>query len=167
MNHIILIGFMGAGKTTIGKRLAAEMEVPFVDTDELIEAQAQMKIRDIFSEYGEDYFRDLETLTLRQLLDLDERMVIAVGGGLPVRRENQTYLGKLGTVVYLTAEASTLEMRLEGSTTRPVLKQGDLRAQILRLMKARGTIYEHVAQIKVQTDQKNYHQIVEEIKQYV
>lgn len=167
MNHIILIGFMGSGKSSVGKKLARAMELSFVDTDNLIEEQAHMKINDIFEEYGEEYFRDLETLTLRQLLDVQNRLVIAVGGGLPMRSENRNYLKQLGTVIYLKAEVDTLAERLQGDTSRPMLKGRDLKTKIRDLMQARGSVYQETADIDIVTDQKGCRRIVEEIKRYV
>ena len=167
MNHIILIGFMGSGKRSVGKKLARAMELSFVDTDDLIEEQAHMKITDIFEEYGEEYFRDLETLTLRQLMDAQNRLVIAVGGGLPMRSENRNYLKQLGTVIYLKAEVDTLVERLQGDTSRPMLKGRDLQTKIRDLMQARGCVYQETADIDIVTDQKGYRRIVEEIKCHV
>ena len=167
MNHIILIGFMGSGKSSVGKKLARAMELSFVDTDDLIEEQAHMKITDIFEEYGEEYFRDLETLTLRQLLDAQNRLVIAVGGGMPMRSENRNYLKQLGTVIYLKAEVDTLVERLQGDTSRPMLKGRDLKTKIRDLMQARGSVYQETADIDIVTDQKGCRRIVEEIKRHV
>ncbi len=163
MKHIILIGFMGSGKSTIGKELAKTMGRTFLDTDDRIEEQQQMKISTIFEKYGEVYFRDLETKVLKDLLEEQEPLVIAVGGGLPMRFENRAYLKQLGKVVYLTAEVDTLVQRLEGDTTRPILQGGDLRKKIVGLMEARGSIYEEATDCKVHTDQKSCAQIVEEI----
>ena len=86
MNHIILIGFMGSGKTSVGKKLADTLNLSFLDTDEQIEKTSGMKIADIFEKYGEVYFRELETETLKNLLKDEERKVISVGGGLPDRK---------------------------------------------------------------------------------
>ena len=167
MKHIILVGFMGAGKTSIGKQLSKLTGMQFLDTDEWIEEQQQKKISDIFAESGETYFRDLETDALKQLLNSKERLVIAVGGGLPVREENRRYLRELGTVVYLKAEIETLVGRLQGDTTRPKLQGGDLRGRIEELMAARGAIYEEVATIEISTDKKQLDDVVKELKEHV
>ena len=167
VKHIILIGFMGAGKTSIGRHLARKMRRDFVDSDLLIEEQAHMKVADIFKEYGESYFRDLETLTLRQLLAAERPMVIAVGGGLPMREENREYLKELGTVVYLRAEAKTIMKRLSGDTKRPLLQGAKPEEKILALMEERDPIYEEIAEVKITTDNKNHNQIVEEVQKYV
>lgn len=163
MNHIILIGFMGAGKTTIGKALAQKSNLVFTDTDERIEKQQQMKISDIFAQHGEAYFRDLETEMLKDLLKEKERMVISVGGGLPVREENRALLRQLGCVVYLQADAETLTARLRGSKNRPKLQGGDLREKINSLMDAREAFYLDAAAVQIRTDDKKIQEVVKEI----
>ncbi len=167
MNHVILIGFMGCGKSSVGKALADAMGIPFVDTDGMIEEQAGRKINDIFREDGEEYFRELETSVLKQLLSAQERKVIAVGGGLPVREINREYLKRLGTVVYLLAKVETLTGRLEGDDTRPMLRGGELKKRIETLMDARGELYGKAADVCVETDDKDFEQIVKEIMAYV
>lgn len=167
MNHVILIGFMGCGKSSVGKALANAMGIPFVDTDGMIEEQAGRKINDIFREDGEEYFRELETFVLKQLLSAQERKVIAVGGGLPVREINREYLKRLGTVVYLLAKVETLTGRLEGDDTRPMLRGGELKKRIETLMDARGELYGEAADVRVETDDKDFEQIVKEIMAYV
>lgn len=167
MNHVILIGFMGCGKSSVGKALADAMGIPFVDTDGMIEEQAGRKINDIFREDGEEYFRELETSVLKQLLSAQERKVIAVGGGLPVREINREYLKRLGTVVYLLAKVETLTGRLEGDDTRPMLRGGELKKRIETLMDARGELYGKAADVRVETDDKDFEQIVKEIMAYV
>lgn len=162
--NVILIGFMGCGKSSVGRALAKALDVPFVDTDERIESGTGRIISDIFREDGESFFRDLETAALKELLREKEPMVIAVGGGLPVRRENRELLKKLGTTVYLTAETETLIGRLRGDSARPMLAGGELRQRILTLMAARGGIYEETADIKLSTDGKKIKKIVEEIQ---
>lgn len=167
MNHIILIGFMGAGKTSIGKKLAKSAELQFVDTDQLIEEQSKRAISDIFAEDGEEYFRNLETEMLEQLLKKKERMVIAVGGGLPVREKNRQLLRQLGTSVYLKAEVETLVNRLQGDTSRPKLQGGDLREKIVSLMEARESLYKDAATIEYSTDKKTPDKVVEELSERI
>lgn len=170
MNHIILIGFMGSGKTSVGRKLAKEMKLSFVDTDNMIEEQSHMKISDIFAQHGEAYFRGLETLTLRQLLDSEKRLVISVGGGLPVQPQNREYLKQLGKVVYLKAETGTLVQRLKGDTTRPLLAADPgetLEQKIDRLKADREEIYKSTADFEVKTDNKGFRRIIEEIKKNV
>lgn len=167
MNHVILIGFMGCGKSSVGKMLARELSVPFVDTDAWIEEQNGRRISDIFRESGEEYFRELETRALEQLLEDEGRKVIAVGGGLPMRPVNREYLKKLGTTVYLLAQPETLVARLQGDDTRPLLQGGELRQKILQLMSDREDIYQSAADIRISTDGKKICEITEEIRRYV
>lgn len=167
MNHVILIGFMGCGKSSVGKELARKMEVPFVDTDEMVEEQTGRKINDIFRESGEEYFRELETLALKQLLASEGRKVIAVGGGLPVRPENREYLKRLGTTVYLLARPETLAERLENDDTRPLLQGGELMEKIHQLMSDREEIYQSAANLRIATDGKEISEIVLEVEKYV
>ena len=152
-NCIILIGFMGCGKTTVGKKLAEQTGMPFLDTDDLIVQQEGCSVAEIFEKRGEPYFRDLETGVLRRLLEEKVSCVLAVGGGLPVREENRTLMRRLGTVIYLTAETETLVRRLEKDTGRPLLKGGNsLRERIGQLMAQRGRIYRDAADREIATD---------------
>lgn len=167
MKHIILIGFMGAGKTTVGKKLAKKLDVKFVDTDQLIEARTEKKISQIFQEQGEAYFRSLETQTLRELLKEPEQMVVAVGGGLPMQPENQPLLKELGTVIFLEAGVDALMKRLKNDTTRPKLQGGDLRERITTLMAERKETYLRVADFCVSTENRGFQGILEEIEEKI
>ena len=163
MNHIIMIGFMGAGKTSVGKRLASHLKLKFADTDDLIVAEQNMTVNQIFAEQGEPYLRTLETEMVKKLIQAKERMVISVGGGLPMTPANQPLLKELGTVVYLRAGVDTLMERLKMDTSRPLLKGGDLREKITVLMAAREATYEQVSDIRIHTDKKSFPEIVLEI----
>ena len=121
MRHIILTGFMGAGKTTVGKLLAQKLGCPFLDTDQLIQQQAGMSISRIFAEKGEETFRSLETAILKEAWTQEEAWVLSVGGGLPMREENRRLLKRIGAVVYLRVNRDTVLRRLSGDTTRPLL----------------------------------------------
>lgn len=161
--NIILIGFMGAGKSSIGRRLAKHLGWRFADTDDMVETQTGRKINDIFAKEGEAFFRSLETQMLRQLLESKERCVIAVGGGLPMQPENQPLLKKLGTVVFLEADIETLMQRLSNDKTRPKLQGGDLRERITSLMAAREATYQALADANVSTVNKSYTSTIKEI----
>lgn len=161
--HIILIGFMGAGKTTLGKKLARRMELEFVDTDDMVESQTGQMISDIFAQKGEAYFRSLETDMLCQLRQRKTSCIIAVGGGLPMQPVNRPLLKELGTVVFLEAGVETLVQRLKNDTRRPKLQGGDLRERIVTLMKEREGVYRQVADVCVSTDNRSYSVILEEI----
>lgn len=161
--HIILIGFMGAGKTTIGQTLARRLNRPLFDTDQLIEEQAGMSVSRIFEKYGEEEFRRLETETIRSMIFAEEDWVLSVGGGLPLREENRRLLKQAGTVVYLRVRSGTVLERLKGDTTRPLLQGGDVKTKVENLLSYRSPIYEEASHVTVDVDQKTPDQIGEEI----
>lgn len=161
--HIILIGFMGAGKTTVGKELAEKLGFPFYDTDQLIEAQMEMSVSNIFSKFGEDKFRSLETEILKGSWTQEENWVLSVGGGLPMKAENQALLKQIGIVVYLRVKTDTVLLRLKGDTTRPLLKGDNAREKADSLLEYRGPFYEAGAELVVDADEKGVEEICEEI----
>ena len=163
MKNIVLMGFMGAGKTTIGKKLASALKYEFIDTDEWIEKEQGRKISDIFSEDGESAFRDMETALLKRLQNREEKFVLSVGGGMPVREENRALLRNLGTVIYLKTSKEEIIRRVSGDKNRPLLQGGDLEAKVTNLMNARERIYMETAHVEVITDGKNPSEIVENI----
>lgn len=165
MKNIILIGFMGAGKTTLGRQLSRQLGVSFVDTDERIEQEQGRKISNIFEKEGEQFFRNLETKQLQKLLQEDKRRVISVGGGLPVQEQNHELLKQLGSTVYLKATKETLVQRLSGDTGRPLLQGGNLEDKIKQLMHAREHVYEQVADVTVQTDNMGLLEAVKAIRE--
>lgn len=161
--HVILIGFMGAGKTTVGKVLADTMERPLWDTDLLIEEKAGMSISRIFERYGEEEFRRLETETVRTLTSLTEERVVAVGGGLPLREENRRLLRQAGIVVYLRVRPETVLIRLAGDTTRPLLQGENVEEKVEKLLAYRSPIYEEAAHLVLDVDGKSPGRIGKEI----
>lgn len=167
MKHIILIGFMGSGKTTVGMQLAEAMELPFIDMDSEITKREGMAVTEIFAAHGEGYFRDLETQLLKELSSGSEPMVISAGGGMPVQPQNHSFLKQMGTVILLETSTDVLVKRLEGDTTRPVLMGGDLRERILELQQKRAPVYEQVSDAAVNTDRKTIAQVVQEIQKLV
>lgn len=165
MKNLILIGFMGAGKTSVGKALTKKMGMQFVDTDERIEKEQGKKIPDIFSEYGEAYFRDLETKLLKDMLTDTKGSIISVGGGMPIREENQVLLRKLGCVCYLCASKETILSRVSNDGNRPMLNGENLEQKVDALMKSREKIYEQVAHLNICTDGCDISQVVQMILQ--
>ncbi len=165
MKNIILIGFMGAGKTTVGKLLARERGMKFIDTDERIEAEQEKSIPDLFAEYGEPYFRDLETGLLKKMQDDTSGAVISVGGGMPVRKENRTLLRNLGCVVYLSATKETILKRVKGDGSRPMLNGEDLEARVEKLMQDREALYRQAAHLDIRTDRRSVYQVLQIIDQ--
>ena len=152
MNNIILIGFMGSGKSTIGTYMEEKGYV-LIDTDECIEKDMGIPISEIFATKGEAYFRNLETECIRALIEKNtDKAVVSVGGGLPMREENQVLLKELGKIVYLRATVDTLVGRLTGDTKRPLLKGGDLKQKITDLFAKREETYENLADVIIDTD---------------
>lgn len=165
MINLILIGFMGAGKTTVGKLLAREKGMTFVDTDEQIAAMEGREIPDIFAEEGEGYFRNLETGLLRRMQEDTRNSVISAGGGMPVREENRHLLRDLGCVIYLSAAKQTILERVRDDGSRPMLEGGNLEEKVERLMRERERIYRQTAHIDVRTDGRNVRQVLQIIEQ--
>lgn len=163
--NTILIGFMGAGKTSVGNRLSGLCGKPLIDTDQMIEERAGMSISRLFETSGEAAFRQLETQVLEELLDQAEGEVISVGGGLPLREENRILLRKLGHVVYLQVQPETVLERLRGDTTRPLLQGDGMEEKVKNLLAYRGPIYHNAAHAVVAVDGKSIDRIAEEIKE--
>ena len=92
MNHIVIIGFMGSGKTRVGKRLAKDLGLPFIDVDRLIVKKMNMSVKEVFERFGEPFYRALETMAVKELSTDGERKVISVSAGLPLQEQNQKYL---------------------------------------------------------------------------
>jgi len=146
---IVLVGMMGVGKSTVGKRLASLLDFPFVDADEEIEMSAQMSISEIFEQFGEDYFRDGERRVIARLLsDPAHPSVIATGGGAFINAETRALILERAIAVWLDSEVDTLVERTGRKSNRPLLKQGNPREILARLRKERAPAYSQ-AQIHV------------------
>ena len=154
--NIILIGFMGSGKTTFGKWISEKHGMKFIDTDEYIENKQGRLIKDIFRESGEEVFRDMETAAVRELIDNTTNTVVSVGGGLPLREINRKLLRQLGCVVFLDTSVDELVRRLDKDTSRPLLAGGDVRQKIESLMQARMEYYKEVADLIVTTTNNSF-----------
>ena len=163
--NLILIGFMGAGKSVLGKKAARNLNIPFLDTDRLIVMREGMTINEIFSQKGEPCFRNLETQVLRELMDREGSYVLSVGGGLPLGEENRALLKQLGCVIYLQTGVDTLEKRLWVWWDRPVLRQGEgtLREKITRILEKREPCYLEAADVVIVNDGKSISAVVKEI----
>ena len=162
-DNIVMIGFMGCGKTTVGEQLADVLEYQFLDTDLYIEEKEQRSISRIFEEKGESYFRDLETKSLEELVEQTTHTIISSGGGLPLQEKNAKLLKKLGFVVYLRVKKETVLKRLEGDTTRPLLACDNPAQKVEKLLNFRDPVYEAGAHLVIDVDDKIVSEIVEEI----
>lgn len=160
---VVLIGFMGCGKSTVGVELAKNLGYTFVDTDQLIEERTQKTISDIFAAHGEEYFRNIETETISSMMGTIEDTVVSTGGGLPLKKENADILKKYGFVVYLRVKPETVEERLKGDTKRPLLQGENVSEKIKNLLEYRDPIYEYGAHLVVDVEEKAVEEIVEEI----
>ncbi len=167
MDNIILIGFMGCGKTTVGVKLSYRLRRTVVDTDKEIEKEEKRAISDIFATDGEEYFRDRETACLRKMLGSMNNQIISVGGGLPLREENRALLRKLGQVFYLRARPETIYERVKHDTTRPLLQGPDPQEKIRALLAKRDGAYTEAADVIVDVDDKDFGQILCEIEENV
>jgi shikimate kinase len=137
---IVLVGMMGAGKSSIGKRLAAWLDLPFVDADAEIETAANASINDIFERYGEAYFRDGERRVIQRLLD-GKPKVLATGGGAYMSPETRAAIDSAGVAVWLKADFDVLMSRVRRRSNRPLLKTGDPAETMRRLMAERYPVY--------------------------
>lgn len=153
MALIFLIGYRGTGKSTVARLLADRLAWRWLDADQVLEDRFGRSIRQIFAAEGETGFRDKESLVLRELCGLD-RHVIATGGGVILRPENRALLQASGKCIWLTADARTIQQRLQQDTTtaerRPNLAQGGL-AEIVELLQTRQPLYESCANFTIDT----------------
>jgi shikimate kinase len=161
--NIVLIGFMGCGKTSVGKRLASRLHYSFTDTDQMIEKKAGCSINQIFETKGEAFFREMETDLLEEMQATIRRTVIATGGGLPVKKPNRELLKNIGQVMYLKVTKETIIKRLSGDTTRPKLKGNDIATKVEMLLTEREPIYEETADYVIECDNKSFYEIIETI----
>ena len=160
--NIVLIGFMGAGKSTISEFLKTAFAMDVIEMDQIIAEREGMSISDIFEVYGEQYFRDLET---NLLIEMQSRtnVVISCGGGTPMRECNVVEMKKNGRVVLLTAKPETILDRVKDSHDRPLIENNKTVSFIAELMEKRREKYEAAADIVIETDGKDELQICEEL----
>ncbi len=167
MKHVILIGFMGSGKSTVGFRLSYKLKKCLIDTDKLIEEREKMSISEMFAAKGESYFRQKETECLNSLFHELGSRVISLGGGTPMREENREIIKQLGKVIYLQASPDTIYQRVKHDTSRPLLQCENPKGRIEALLAERNPIYEGVADIIIHVDGKEMKDVVQEIVEAV
>ena len=147
---IVLVGLMGVGKSTVGRRLASLLKTDFVDADSEIETAAAMSIAEIFEEFDEPYFRDGERRVIARLIE-DRPQVIATGGGAFINEETRTLIKERGIAVWLDAEIDTLVERVNRRNTRPLLRNGNAREILTELANRRNPFYAE-AHVHVMSD---------------
>ncbi|MGM0853060.1 MAG: shikimate kinase [Bacillota bacterium] len=160
MKPIVLIGFMGVGKTTIGKRLGEVLNLPVIDMDSYIEDREKRSIKEIFDQQGEQYFRDLENKVLLKLAN--KQAIITTGGGVIEREENREILRHQDFVFHLTCPFDVLWSRLEGDGERPLVQQNS-KDTLLNLFQRRLPLYESGSSITIHTENKTVEEIMEAI----
>ena len=160
--NIILIGFMGCGKSTFGRRLSKRLGMDFVDTDKYIEMRENMSISNIFALKGEDFFRSLENKLCREL-SLSGGKVIATGGGIIKNAENIKTLSKSGIIVYLKAAPEHIYRNVANDNSRPLLEGPDKMGRIISLLNERKPLYEKYADVAVSVSGDTVKNITEKI----
>ena len=163
---IVLIGFMGSGKSSAGRILERKTGWPRFDTDEMISARFGRPIGEIFAEFGEEKFRDAETEALKQLSTATPA-VFVTGGGIVLRAGNIELLRRMGTIVHLEADEEALFRRVSRRTTRPLLQTENPRATLGELLRVRLPLYRQVADVHVDTSGMTHEEVAEEVMKMI
>jgi shikimate kinase len=162
--NIFLVGLMGAGKTSVGRLLAKDLRMTFVDCDHEIEKRTGVTVSVIFEIEGEEGFRRRESALLRELVQA-ENVVLATGGGAVLRAENREALARHGIVVYLRATVDELWQRTRHDRNRPLLRTEDPRARLAELFEQRDPLYREVADITIETGSQSLRHLVTQLEQ--
>ena len=160
--NVFLIGFMGAGKTTVAAELQRKLEMNRVEMDQMIVEKQGMSISEIFDEYGEAYFRNLESNCIIEMKKV-KQSIVSCGGGVVMREDNADHMKENGRVVLLTADPATILERVKDSNERPILNNNMNVEFISSLMEKRRERYRQVADVTVETDGKSIDEICDEI----
>jgi len=166
MSHVFLVGFMGAGKSTVGTLVAQKMGMPFVDLDRTVESADGRAISRIFAEDGEARFRQLEAAALSSLAEAPSS-VVACGGGVVTRDENRGVLRSLGTVVYLRVTVEEMLARVGDDPSRPLLAGGGGVLAATALLDARESLYSAVSDVVIDTVDRTPESVADEIVSFL
>ena len=161
-DNIFLIGFMGCGKSTVASKLNQMYRMHVVEMDQELSDRQKMSISDIFEQYGEEYFRDLESALVREIA-MGSQQVVSCGGGVVLREQNVVEMKKSGYIVLLTAKPENVLKRVIDNDDRPILKGRKTVEDIAALMEVRRAKYEAAADVVVATDDKSIEEICTEI----
>lgn len=161
MKNIVIVGFMGTGKTVVAKGLAEKLNRDFLELDGIIEGKEGMSIREIFEKKGEAYFRKIEKEAVKEAAK-KQGLVISAGGGAIIDEENFRNLKRNGTIICLEASPDVILKRTKGNTCRPLLNVGDPKKRIEELLKKRKPYYKKV-DFRIDTDNLKIEQVVEKI----
>ncbi|MDI6783186.1 MAG: shikimate kinase [bacterium] len=161
INNIVLVGFMGTGKTTVGKLLANKLNWSYVDTDTLIEQKNQHSIPAIFEQYGEPYFRDRESEVIQEVMQ-KQQQIVATGGGIVLRDQNIAVMKSNGMVICLTATPAVIFERTKSDAYRPLLKVTHPQQRIQELLESRASFYAK-ADITIDTSTLSPEDVVKQI----
>lgn len=165
MNHIVVIGFMGSGKTRVGKRLAKDFQLPFVDLDKAVTTKMKMPVSEIFKRFGEPFYRAMETFMVKELMEDSQKKVISLSAAFPAQEQNEKYMKNLGTVVYLKASPEVILERLE-ATGDERLKNGEISEEKIRkMLHGRAPVYEKQADVVAVTGVKPFEGLIREIEE--
>jgi shikimate kinase len=161
-HNIVFVGFMGSGKTSIGRLVAKKLGFQFVDTDAVVVERAGMQVPEIFARHGEAWFRDQETSALESMAILN-RSVISTGGGVVLRGENRAFLRGLGFVVWLTASEEVIFERVSRNKRRPLLQTADPRKTVQDLLALRAELYRDVSRFTLDTTDLSHEHAAETV----
>ena len=161
MRNIVLLGFMGTGKTAVGKKVARKLKMEYLDVDDLIEKETGISISEIFSRFGEKHFRDLESKMAEKVAQYENK-VMATGGGIVLKKENMDNLRKKGTLICLIATPELILKRTKAEHHRPLLEVDYPSATIKELLKFRAPYYAQ-ADYSIDTSPLTIDQVVEEV----
>lgn len=161
--NIVLVGFMGTGKTSIGKRLAAQLRMRYVDTDSVIEKDSQRQITDIFEQDGETVFRQLESDVVNKVSKLDN-YVISAGGGVVLKETNVAKLKENGIVFCLRATPEEIYLRIGHQTHRPLIQTPDPMETIRTILTERAPYYAKAADHTIETTERTFDEVIADIR---
>ena len=163
VDNLFLIGMMGSWKSTVGKKLAVELNMQFIDTDDEIEEMTEMKVADIFEEFGEEKFRDMESAYFVEKTK-EKGILFSTGGGIVLNKNNRKVMRENGRTILLDASAKTLAQRIHNTGKRPLLKDSDnLEVLLQSIRQERHPLYLECAQLIVETDNLEPSQVVNSI----